>query len=62
MDILIVIFKTIGSFFMIGLFIGGLVKLSPAHRNPDISPVIEHFVGAIGLGLGIASLYYMWFV
>ena len=59
MDILVIIFKVIASFFMIGLLFGGLVKLSPAHRNPEISPVIEHLVGALGLGLGISGMYYM---
>ncbi len=62
MTILIIILKVLGSFFFVGFLIGGLVKLSPAHRNPDISPVIEHLVGVLGLGLGISGLYYMWFV
>jgi len=61
MDILVVIFKVIASFFMIGLLIGGLVKLSPAHRNPEISPVIEHIVGGFGFVLGAIGLYYLWF-
>jgi len=61
MSILIIILKIIGSFFMVGLLIGGLVKLSPAHRNPEISPVIEHVVGGLGFALGILGLYYLWF-
>jgi len=61
MTILLILGKVIASFFLVGLAIGGLTKLSPAHRNPDASPVVEHLVGAMGLGLGLYGFYYLWF-
>jgi hypothetical protein len=62
MSVLIIIAKIIISFFMAGLLLGGFVKLSPAHRNPDIKPAIEISVGIFGLGMGLLGLYFTWFV
>jgi cytochrome c biogenesis protein CcdA len=62
MSVMIMIAKVIVSFFMAGLLIGGFVKLSPAHRNPAIRPVIEISVGIFGLGMGLLGLYVTWFV
>lgn len=57
---LITIGKIFLSVFMLGFIIGGAVKLSPAHRNPDINPKIEYLVGAFGLVSGLLGIYFLW--
>ena len=60
MDILVIIAKVLASIFLAGLILGGIIKLSPAHRNPDIEPLIENIVGGLGLLGGIFGIYYLW--
>lgn len=48
------------SIFFVGILIGGIVKLSPSHRNPEISKNVENLVGVFGLILGLAALYFTW--
>lgn len=59
---IVFILKLLGSLLLAGFLIGGLTKLSPAHRNPEASPVAETVAGIIGLGVGIGGLYYLWLV
>ncbi len=61
MDWIYLILKIIGSIFFAGFILGGIIRASPAHRNPEISPAIEYFVGAIGFIGGILGLYWLWF-
>ena len=61
MSMLMIIAKIFLSIFLLGFIIGGVVKLSSAHRNPDINPKIEYFVGALGLVSGLLGIYFTWF-
>jgi hypothetical protein len=61
MSVIILIAKVLLSIFLTGFFIGGIVKLSPAHRNPDTTPAIEKSIGVIGISIGLAGLYFTWF-
>ena len=58
---LLIIGKIFLTIFLLGFIIGGAVKLSPAHRNPDINPKIEYFVGALGLVSGLIGIFFTWF-
>jgi len=62
MTVLIIIAKLFISVFLAGILISGLVKLSPAHRNPDINPRVEFIVGLLGLGFSMCGLYFTWMV
>ena len=58
---LLIIGKIFFSTLLLGIALGGIVKLSPAHRNPDINPIIEYLVGALGLVSGLLGVYFTWF-
>lgn len=57
---LLIIGKIFLSVFLLGFVIGGVVKLSSSHRNPDINPKIEYFVGALGLVSGLLGMFFTW--
>jgi len=61
MSIFIIILKVFVSLFLLGMLIGGVVRASPDHRNPDINPKVEYVVGAFGLIVGVLGFYYLWF-
>ena len=61
MTAVFIVVKIFLSLFLLGILIGGLIKLSPAHRNSERHPGVEKWVGIIGLCFGLAGLYITWF-
>lgn len=57
----ILILKILGTALCLGLFIGGVSRASPAHRNPKIRIWVEWTVGAIGFITSIFIFYAIWF-
>jgi hypothetical protein len=60
MGVLLITGKVLLSVFLAGMLLSSIVKLSPAHRNSQISQKIEIGVGLFGLIIGLAGLYYLW--
>jgi hypothetical protein len=61
MTVLIIIAKVFLSVLLAGLVLGGVFNvLKPS--NPAINDVIQRVAGILSLGLGLAGLYFTWFV
>lgn len=60
--VFVIIGKVFLSLMLAKMLWSGVSNLSPARRNPDIRPSIHNFLGVSQLGLGLAGLYFIWFV